>query len=186
MDVRYCCLNNVFSNVVVAQIHSDSGNMVKWNLFLMFFIIVVIISAFLLYHFSHKPEEWKHQSILEKHYTPGVLTRLSENIRLMDAFESNKSYVKCLIRSIFFEKVGLKKVLSDVEIDELERVAEKEKDRGKLMGIIRDEDIVDWILDEKNVKLETRYREEGKKMKKRERIFFDLAFILDKMQRWGE
>jgi hypothetical protein len=123
----------------------------------------------MLYLFSKKPEDWKHESKTDGGYNSGRLKDLAESIRKNPINENSVATLKNLIQTSFFEKYRLIKGVSPEELMDF-----KTKDRVRLRQIIGDEEIADWILDVK------------KRGRKKEKYLMDINSILDKMEAWGK
>jgi hypothetical protein len=142
----------------------------QWYLFLALFIVIGVSSALLLRRSSQRPMEWKHNPVFQEYYKPGSLTRLANAVRWMPFYEDDESDVKRLIRVFFSEKVKLRQGLT--KVNDLKQLVD-ESEGVKLMEILQDQEIVDWLLD-------------VKKKSRRKHYFSNLRFILEKMEAWGE
>ena len=174
----YQMLHSISSSIFVANTSIDS---LIWNVFLMLFIVGGSIGAVILYLYSKKPEDWKHESKIDGGYNTGRLKNLADSIKINPIDESSTAPVKRLIQTIFFEKFRSIRDVSPMELMDL-----KTKDKVRLRQIIGDEEIADWILDVKQKKENREYFFKRAKIGKKERYLMDINSVLDKMEAWGE
>ena len=66
----------------------------EWNFILLLFIISGVIIAIMLYLFSKKPEDWKHESKTDGGYYSGRLKDLAESIKNNPFNESSAAPLK--------------------------------------------------------------------------------------------
>jgi hypothetical protein len=164
----------ILQNSLVLATNAFSGP-VLWNMLLLFSIIGAIIAIIVLFGYSKKPDDWKHESKIEGYYSPGKLRNLAESIKVSPIDYGDDAPMRKLVQTVFFDKVRSNCGLSGEEILKL-----KEKDKNKLREVIKDDEIVDWIY---NIK-----KKKGKKdkMDKKEKYLMDVNQILDKMEAWGK
>jgi len=174
----YSVLNSVSFFILAANTSIDS---LIWNVFLLLFIVGGSIGAVILYLYSKKPEDWKHESKIDGGYNTGKLKSLAESIKINPIDGSSIAPVKRLIQTIFFEKFRSIRGVSPEELMDL-----KTKDKVRLRQIIGDEEIADWILDVKQKKENREYFFKREKIGKKERYLMDINSVLDKMEAWGE
>jgi len=174
----YQMLHSISSSIFVANTSIDS---LIWNVFLLLFIVGGSLGAVILYLYSKKPEDWKHESKIDGGYNTGRLKRLADSIKINPIDESSIAPVKRLIQTIFFEKFRSIRGVSPEELMDL-----KTKDKVRLRQIIGDDEIADWILDVKQKKENREYFLKREKIGKKERYLMDINSVLDKMEAWGE
>jgi len=177
-----CLLNQNFitTNFLATQSTDDS---LVWYFFMIFLIIVGIIAGVLIFIYSKKPDEWEHKPIIDEYFAPGKLQYLVESIKAMPIDYSDESPMKEYIQIIFFEKIRSSHGISVRELFNM-----KEKNPRKLANIIKDKEIVDFILNFKKKEEKTGFENLFKKDKidLRKKYFGDLKIVLDKMEVWGE
>jgi hypothetical protein len=174
--------NICFSYTILSS--SISENLGLWYFLLFLFIIGIVFASIVLLIYSKKPEDWKHESVTENFEETGRLKDLAGSIKLSSADYSTSAPINNLIKTVFFEKVySVKGSFSSEEYKDLYG-----KDRGRLMEILGDGKIVDWILDFNEKK--TRGISGGflgkNYVSKKGRYLNELNNVLDKMEAWGE
>ena len=177
--IEICLVLNCVSFFILAV--NTSIDSLIWNVLLLLFIVGGIIGALILYLYSKKPEDWKHESKIDGQYYSGRLKGLAESIKINPVDESSDAPIKKLIQTIFFEKFRSIRGVSPEELMDL-----KTKDRVRLRQIIGDEEIADWILDVKKKKENKKYFLQRDKIGKKEKHLMNINSILDKMEAWGE
>ena len=175
----YLVLNSVSFFILAANTSIDS---LIWNVLLLLFVVGGIIGAMILYLYSKKPEDWKHESKIDGGYNSGRLKSLAQSIKINPIDESSTAPAERLIQTIFFEKFRSIRGVSPAELMDL-----KTKDEVRLRQIIGDEEIADWILGIKKKKENKKYGFlKREKIGKKERYLMDINSVLDKMEAWGE
>jgi len=153
-----------------------------WNVLLLLFVVGGIVGAIILYLYSKKPEDWKHESKIDGGYHSGRLKSLAQSLKINPIDEGDYAPAKRLIQTIFFEKFRSIRGVSPVELMDL-----KTKDEVRLRQIIGDEEIADWILGITKKKEHKKFgflkRDE---IGKKEKYLMDINSVLDKMEAWGE
>jgi len=162
----------IFRNNVVLATDAFSGP-VQWSLFLLFSIIGAAVAGALLFTYSKKPEDWKHESKIEGCYYPNRLGTLADTIKKTPVDYSDDAPIKKLVKTIFFEKIRSTRELSDEEISRL-----NENDKNKIRRIIKDEEIANWLFDTKRGKKD--------RINTKEKYLTDINSILDKMEALGK
>lgn len=146
-----------------------------WMFFIFVCLIITVIVIFLLYKSSKTPEELVHNPFTKKDSYPGLLNDLSNSIKSDKKLNQYKSSIRNSILMMFFQKIEDKR---DITTDELLNM--KKNKSNKLYDIIKDEDIVNWIL-----KLDNKEKGKLKRINK-ERYIEEINFMIDKMEEWGE
>ena len=141
-------------------------NSILWNMFIMLLSLFFLIIALTLQRLSGKPVEWRHKPVSLDKTMADRFILISDNLRY-----STGEGIRYILRSTFLEKIGIMKGLSDSDIYELD-ILIGEKDKEKLLEIIKDEKIVDWLL----AKWKPLVREEDYHM---------LYSIIDRMEKWS-
>ena len=175
MTGMYPVLHFISPFILAANTSNDSF---IWNVFLLFFIISGVAVAIILYLNSKKPEDWKHESIIDSGNYSGRLRDLAKSIKINSVDEDQRIHLKKLIQSIYFEKFRSIRGVSPEELMDLNT-----KDRVRLRQIIGDEEIADWVL---GIKKKKSIFVKKEKIKKKEKYLMDINSILDKMEAWGE
>ena len=156
---------------------NTSHDSLIWNVLLLFFIISGVAVTIVLYLYSHKPEDWKHEPKTDGGYQSGRLADLDKSIKINSVDVDQHIHLHKLIQSIFFEKFRSNHGVSPEELMDLNT-----KDTVRLRQIVGDEEIADWIFDIKKKKSIFR----KKKVSKKDKYLTDIHSILDKMEAWGE
>jgi hypothetical protein len=172
----YSVIHSIPPFILAIDISIDS---IIWRTFILFFIVGAIIISLILYLYSKKPDDWKHESKIDGGYCPGRLKDLAESIKINPNDQTSDVSAKKLIQDIFFEKF---RTLRGVSIDELMDL--KTKDRVRLRQIVGDEEIADWILNIKKKKVNSLLKRN--KIGKKEKYLMEINSVLDKMGAWGE
>ena len=95
MTEVYHVLDSISSYIVTLDILSGS---IIWNTLLSLFIVGGILAAIVLFMYSKKPEDWKHESNIEKNI-PGRLKYLAESIKINPVDESESAPIKKIIQT---------------------------------------------------------------------------------------
>jgi len=168
------------TNLLVTQSTDDS---LVWYFFMIFLIVVGIVAGVLIFIYSKKPEDWEHIPIIDEYYAPGKLQYLVDSVKTMPIDYSDVSPMKEYIQIIFFEKI---RASHGITVRELFKM--KEKNPRKLANIIKDKEIVDFILNfeskEEKVGFGNFFKRD--KIDVRKKYFGELNSVLDKMEVWGE
>ena len=176
MNEIYPILNSVSSTILVLNISIDA---LVWNVLLILFIVGGIIGTIILYLFSKKPDDWKHESLIDGQYYPGRLKGLAESMKINIIDNRYDAPIKRLIRTIFFEKF---QSIRGISLDELMDL--QAKDKVRLRQIIGDEEIADWIFNVKKNKEDKKYTFLNRDSGKAEKYLMEINSILDKMEAW--
>lgn len=181
LETSYLVNNIQYNNIILVTKGSDDP--VLWYFFLLFFIIIGIISVVLIFLYSKIPEEWEHNPTIDKYYEPGKLRYLANSVKLMPVDYSDTSSMKEYIQILFFEKI---RALYGIPAREL--MSLKRKNPEKLHEIIKDKEIVDFILNFENKEEKRKFGDGFKQNRsdRRKKYFKDINLILDKMEAWGE
>lgn len=175
-------LNSAFCGLNFLSV-KNPDDPVLWYFFIIFLVVVSIITGVLIILYSKMPKNWEHYSTIDQYYSPGKLRYFTESMKMMPVDYSDSSSLKEYIQIIFFEKVREIYGISARELFEL-----KEKNPKKLAEIINDKEIIDFILnfDKKEKKVGFFEGLGENKNELRKKYFKDLELILDKMEVWGE
>ena len=174
--------NNIFCGInFLATKNADDP--VLWYFFLIFLVIIGIISGVLVFLYSKSPENWEHTPIIDEYYAPGKLRYFADSVKMMPIDYSDASPMKEYIQIIFFEKIREIYGISTRELFEL-----KTKNPKKLSEIIKDKEIVDFILNFQKKEEKTGFFDGFKqnKVDQRKKYFREINSILEKMEVWGE
>ena len=149
-----------------------------WNLFLFFLFLGSIIAAVILYLTSKTPEDWRHQSSLEKPPLPGRLTTISHHLQQHINSGYNEQYVKKSLQTIFLEKLRINYGLSSSDV-----MFFNEKDPQHLQNLIHDNLLYAWLFLQQPVPPEN-LQGDQRKMSKKQRRFMELQTMIKRMEDW--
>jgi len=150
-----------------------------WNLILILSIVCTSIVVILLFIFSKKIKEYKHEPILEEYYIPGNLNDFAIHLRNTPINYGNDIPIKKYVESLFFDKIQQKCSLSIDEVNKLYA-----KDKNILEKYVKDKELLDWILNRPKFVYKKGFfkRNEVKK----EQYIKEIKKMIEKMEMWGE
>jgi hypothetical protein len=166
-----------FSNLLFLTL-LFSGNFV-WNFVLFLFVLVGVILTILIFIFSRKIKEYKHEPIIEDYNNPGRLTYLASSLRTMPVTSKPDTQIKQYLEGLFFDKIQQRHSLTNDEIKRLYK-----KDPSVLEKYVKDKEIIYWILNKTKIKTKKSYF--NKDLGKREQYMKEIKYMIDKMEAWGE
>jgi len=154
-----------------------------WILLLLIFTLGVIAASILLFVFTEKLEDWKHESIISDAYVSGGLKDLAESLKLATVDYSGNAPVKKLINKLFYQKMQSIHGLSPEEMDALTA-----KDKRVLEEMIQDKEIIDWLhnVPPQNARASFLAVLPQQRKERKEQYLQDIHAVLDKMEGWRE
>ena len=154
-----------------------------WYFFLIFLVIVGTVAGILIFIYSKTPTDWEHKPTIDEYFIPGKLHYLVDSVKMMPIDYSDTSPMKEYIEMIFFEKIRASHGITVRELFNL-----KEKNPNKLAEIIKDQNIVDFILNFQSKEKKSKFGDFFKrdKIELREKYFMDINLVLERMEVWGE
>ena len=166
-----------FSNLLLLTL-LFSGNFM-WNLVLFLFVLVGVILTILIFIFSRKIKEFKHEPVIKDYNNPGRLTYLASSLRTMPVTSKSDTQIKQYLEGLFFDKIQQRHSLTSDEIKRLYK-----KDPSVLEKYVKDKEIIYWILNKTKIKSKKSYFK--KDLGKREQYMKEIKYMIDKMETWGE
>lgn len=151
-----------------------------WNFLLFVFLIGSIIAIMVLIHYSKKPDEWKHKSVVGEYYSSGRLKDLADSIKLTPTTYVHDTPIKHFVQTIFFQKIGSIQQLSGKELEKLHQ-----KDKQTLERYITDDELVMWILNNQPPPKRGGWFN-TKDGNKKDQYLLKLKAMIEKMEAWGE
>jgi len=149
-----------------------------WNLFLFFLFLGGIIAAVVLFLSSKTPEDWRHQSALEKPPLPGRLTTISHHLQQHINTGYNEQYVKKSLQTIFLEKLRINYGLSSSDV-----LFFYEKDPHHLQNLIHDNVLYSWLFLQQPLPL-AELQGGQQKISKKQRRLMELQTMIKRMEEW--
>jgi hypothetical protein len=164
------------SNVMVLV--APATDPLMWNLFLFFLFLGSILAAVVLYLSSKTPEDWRHDSALDKPPLPGRLTSVSHQFRQHIDNGYNEQATKRTLQTLFLDKVRIAYGLTSSDV-----LFFHEKDPNHLQNLIHDNVLYSWLFLNQPVPLAD-LGGENQKLKKKQRRFMELQTMIKRMEEW--